>query len=98
VISFEPGIPVSLGGTLDLDFADGVDPATQLGRTIHVFDWTGVSPSGALDIGGPYTWDVSHLYTAGDVTLTAVPEPSTMVLAFVGLLGGSGYTRLRFRR
>jgi hypothetical protein len=36
-ISFEPGIPVELGGTLDLAFADGVSlarPPTMFGELI----------------------------------------------------------------
>ena len=46
-ISFAPGIPVTLGGTLELTFADDVNLASQVGRTFDLFDWTGVSPTGA---------------------------------------------------
>ena len=74
-----------LGGTLDLEFTSDVDVGAQLGRTIHLFDWSGVSPVGTFTIGGPYTWDASQLYTAGDVTLIAVPEPSGLSCAFLGL-------------
>ena len=73
-ISFAPGIPVTLGGTLELTFAPGVDVATQSGRTIDLFDWTGVTPTGAFTVSSPYTWNLSNLYTTGEVTLTAVPE------------------------
>jgi uncharacterized protein YjbI with pentapeptide repeats len=72
-ISFLPGIPVALGGTLELTFAPGVDVATQSGRTIDLFDWTGVTPTGAFTVSSPYTWNVSNLYTTGEVTLVAVP-------------------------
>ncbi|MBA3484923.1 MAG: pentapeptide repeat-containing protein, partial [Pirellulales bacterium] len=41
-IAFTPGIPVARGGTLELAFAPGVDVASQIGRTIKLFDWTGV--------------------------------------------------------
>ena len=71
-ISFAPGIPVALGGTLELDFAPGVNVVTQIGRTIDLFDWTGVTPSGALTISSPYIWSLSNLYTTGEVTLTAL--------------------------
>ena len=47
-ISFAPGIPVALGGTLELTFAADVNLASQVGRTIHAFDWTGVIPTGAF--------------------------------------------------
>lgn len=90
LISFEPGIPVTMGGSLELAFAHGVDVAAQVGRTIKIFDWTGVAPAGTLDLRSPHAWDLSRLYSTGEVTLRAVPEPSaaallTVVLAFLGL-------------
>jgi uncharacterized protein YjbI with pentapeptide repeats len=86
-ISFAPGIPVALGGTLDLTFADDVNLANQLGRTLKIFDWTGVKPTGAFAVSSRYTWDLSNLYTTGEVTLTAIPEPGTLALAALGLIG-----------
>ncbi len=86
-ISFDPGIPVALGGTLQLDFATDVDVASQLGRTIDVFDWRGVTPTGTFNIQSPYAWDTSKLYTTGEITL--VPEPTSLgllVLAMPALL------------
>ena len=79
-ISFAAGIPVTLGGTLDLGFAEGVNLAGQIGRTFHIFDWTGVNPTGAFSVSSPYSWDLSKLYTTGEMTLTAVPEPATSIL------------------
>lgn len=73
-ISFAPDIPVALGSTLDLTFAPGVDVATQSGRTIDLFDWTGVTPTGAFTVSSPYTWNLSNLYTTGEVTLAAAPS------------------------
>jgi uncharacterized protein YjbI with pentapeptide repeats/formylglycine-generating enzyme required for sulfatase activity len=84
MISFAPGIPVALGGTLELTFAEDVNPATQLGHTLKIFDWTGVNPTGAFAVDSPYDWDLSNLYTTGEVTFTAIPEPATLALfAFV---------------
>jgi uncharacterized protein YjbI with pentapeptide repeats len=80
VISFEPGIPIQLGGALELTFADDVSVATQVGRTLRIFDWTGIAPRGQFAICSPYVWDVSNLYTTGEVTLVAMPEPATRVL------------------
>jgi hypothetical protein len=77
-ISFAPGIPVALAGTLELTFADDVNPASQVGRTFDLFDWTGVTPTGAFAVSSRYTWDLSNFYTTGEVTLTAIPEPSTL--------------------
>jgi uncharacterized protein YjbI with pentapeptide repeats len=82
-ISFQSGIPITLSGTLELTFADGVDLASQVGRTFDLFDWTGVEPTGAFAVSSPFLWDVTDLYTTGEVTLVAVPEPSTSLLAMV---------------
>jgi amidase len=91
-ISFAPGIPVALGGTLELTFADDVNLAGQVGRTLDLFDWTGVTPTGAFTIASPYMWDTSNLYTTGQVTLTAVPEPSSLA---AWLIAGIGWRRWR---
>ncbi len=85
-ISFDSAIPVMLGGSLGLDFALGVDQDTQIGRTFDLFDWTGVTPSGAFDVASPYSWDLSQLYTRGDVTLLAIPEPTSVVAWLLGTL------------
>jgi uncharacterized protein YjbI with pentapeptide repeats len=98
LISFQPAIPVLLGGTLDLTFADDVDVRTQVGRVLHLFDWTGVRPTGTFSIRSPYLWDLSHLYTTGEVTLLAIPEPTTVVLAlFAAIVGVSICRRGRSR-
>ena len=72
-ISFAPGIPVTLGGgTLQLAFAPDVNLASQVGRTFDLFDWTGVTPTGVFSVASPYIWNLSKLYTTGEVTLTSV--------------------------
>ncbi len=68
-ISFDPGIPVDLGGILDLNFKEDVNITSQIGRTLDLFDWTGVSPTGAFAVESPYSWDLTNLYTTGEVTL-----------------------------
>jgi uncharacterized protein YjbI with pentapeptide repeats len=94
-ISFAPGIPVTLGATLELTFADDVNLATQLGRTFDVFNWTGVTPTGAFAISSPYAWDLSNLYTTGEVTLTAIPEPSAFLYSSVALCAFFAIGRVR---
>jgi uncharacterized protein YjbI with pentapeptide repeats len=86
-ISFAPGIPVTLGGTLELTFAPDVNPADQISRTFHLFNWTGVTPIGSFAISSPYRWNLSNLYATGEVTLTAVPEPAASVLVVVAAVG-----------
>jgi uncharacterized protein YjbI with pentapeptide repeats len=86
-ISFAPGIPVTLGGTLELTFAGDENPASRVGRTFDLFDWSGVTPTGVFAVSSPYTWDLSNLYTTGEVTVTAIPEPASFILTAVGLLG-----------
>jgi uncharacterized protein YjbI with pentapeptide repeats len=73
-ISFEAGIPVTLDGTLELTFAEDVNIANQIGRTLDLFDWTGVTPTGSFDVSSLYEWDLTHLYTTGEVTLISVAE------------------------
>jgi uncharacterized protein YjbI with pentapeptide repeats len=82
-ISYAPGIPVTLGGTLELTFADDVNLASQLGRTFDLFNWDGVSPAGAFAVSSPYAWDLSNLYTTGEITLAAIPEPCSLILLAV---------------
>jgi hypothetical protein len=98
LISFESDIPVTLGGTVDLTFAADVDITTQVGRTFDLFDWTGVEPTGQFSIASPYVWDTSQLYTAGEVTLTAVPEPTTAALLIISAIGYGLLYRNRLRR
>lgn len=90
-ISFEPSIPVALGGTLELAFAPVVDLASQIGRTIDLFDWTGVTPTGAFTISSPYTWDLSKLYTTGEVMLLTAESLSGDYSAD-GIVDAADYT------
>ena len=84
-ISFAAGMPVSLGGTLELLFGNGTDTPSQVGRTIKLFDWAGVAPAGEFQVVSPYSWNLSKLYTTGEVMLTAVPEPAaSTLLIFAG--------------
>lgn len=85
-ITFESGIPVTLGGVLELTFTADTNVAGQIGRTFLVFNWNGVAPTGEFDVESPYVWDTSKLYTTGEITLAAVPEPAGMALLVVAIL------------
>jgi uncharacterized protein YjbI with pentapeptide repeats len=87
-ISFAPGIPVTLGGTLEFTFAADVNLASQLKRTFDLVNWTGVTPTGTFAISSPYAWDLSNLYTTGEVTLIAVPEPASIVFVAAAAFRG----------
>ncbi len=63
----------------------GVWEAAQIGRTFDLFDWTGVNPTGTFNVVSEYEWDISRLYTTGEVTL--VPEPGAGVLLVVAVVG-----------
>jgi uncharacterized protein YjbI with pentapeptide repeats len=96
LISFSPGVPVQLGGTLELTFANGVDVSAQVGRRLRVFDWSGVNPGGQFQLSSPYDWDLTNLYTIGEVTLLAVPEPSAFKLGLLAISAlAVSYVRLR---
>jgi len=72
-ISFDAGIPVDLGGVLELAFAADVDLVSQIGRTFQVFDWDRVAPVGQFgEVQSDFVWDLSQLYTSGNVTLVAL--------------------------
>jgi hypothetical protein len=84
-ISFAPGIPVTLGGARELTFAAEVNLASQVGRTFHLFNSTGVAPTGAFAVSSPYAWNLSNLYATGQVTLAAIPEPAALLVALAAL-------------
>jgi uncharacterized protein YjbI with pentapeptide repeats len=72
-ISFAPGIPVALGGTLELTLSAGVDLGALAGRSFDLFDWTGVTPTGSFAVASAGAWDLSRLYTTGRVTFGVAP-------------------------
>jgi hypothetical protein len=91
-ISFDSGIPVSLGGDLELDLAAGIDPTGLVGETFRLFDWTGVDPLGQFgevtsNLPAGYSWDTSQLYSTGDVTLVPEPDTLSLLVAALGLAG-----------
>ena len=92
-IVFEPEIPVNLGGTLSLQVDKKVDPNSLVGVTFHLFDWEGVNPTGTFTVqtSPGHVWDLGELYTTGNVTLVAVPEPamfSALLWVILALLAG----------
>jgi hypothetical protein len=97
-ISFAPGIPVTLGGTLELTFAADVNPASQVGRTFNLFNWTGVTPTGAFTVSSPYAWDVSNLYATGEVMLIAIPEPTNRTKVISILIASAAWLVPRARK
>jgi PEP-CTERM motif len=63
-----------MAGSQSTASGDGLTSlAGQVGRTFDLFDWTGVTPTGAFAVSSPYTWNLANLYTTGEVTLTAIP-------------------------
>jgi uncharacterized protein YjbI with pentapeptide repeats len=97
-ISFDPGVNVSLAGELSLTFAADVTASDLVGDTFQLFDWTGVRRTGEFDVVSDpgCVWDLSQLYTTGQVTLVGVPEPSTLML--LGISGLVFFGRFWRRR
>jgi len=73
-IGFSPGLNAALGGNLQLAFSDGVNLASQLGQTFDLFNWTGINHTGTFTVSSVYKWDLSQLYTTGNVTLLSLPK------------------------
>lgn len=85
-ISFAAGIPVSLGGKLQLTFADGVDVSGLEGDSFTLFDWTGVTPVGKF--APDPEWNFDNLYKNGTAIFEG-PSAANSLLA-----GGSDTTAL----
>jgi hypothetical protein len=87
-VAMTDGISVDLGGTLEFAFADGVDIASLIGTSFKIFEWNGLLADGDMFDNIVYAngtqWDVSGLYTTGEVVLTAVPEPMTIAMLCLG--------------
>jgi uncharacterized protein YjbI with pentapeptide repeats len=88
-VAFAPNTNVELGGRLVLDFAAEVLPATQVGRTFDLFDWSEAQRTGVFAVvtQPQWRWDLSQLYTTGEVTLLAVPEPAIPTFWVVTVVG-----------
>jgi len=78
-ISFDAGIPITLGGNIELGLAPGTNPATLVAQNVQLFDWTGVSPGQfaqiVSDLPTRFLWNTSALYTLGQVGLTLSATP-----------------------
>jgi uncharacterized protein YjbI with pentapeptide repeats len=95
-IGFSPGLTPTLAGTLDLEFAQGVDPASLLGQTVQLFHWNGpLSVANRFTTlklpGGGLTWDTSQLYTAGTLKVGGVLGDYN----YDGLVDAADYTLWR---
>jgi hypothetical protein len=77
-----------LGGRLRVRFADQANLASMLGTTFDFFDWPAVLDTNnrfdAIELPPGTRWDLNQLYLTGTATLTAIPEPSAVLLFVFG--------------
>ena len=68
-----PGIVAAGVGLASGEFILYPFIASQVGRTLHLFDWTGVEPTGFFSITSPHVldlyWNLDELYTTGKVSV-----------------------------
>lgn len=94
-IDFDRGISVILDGTLEVELRNGFMPS--VGDQWQLFDFAGVTPTGAFDtfvlptLAGGMQWDTSDLMNTGVISVV-VPEP-TSLLVLVGALAGTTIRR-----
>jgi uncharacterized protein YjbI with pentapeptide repeats len=87
-LSIASNIPIELGGTL---LVSGVLP--DIGETLDLFDWPEPLAVGntfsQVELPPGTVWDLSQLYTTGEITLIPEPANSAMfVIALVSLVCG----------
>ena len=86
------GVTPDLGGTLRVRFADQANLASMLGTTFDFFDWPAVLDTNnrfdAIELPPGTQWDFSQLYVTGTAKLTAIPEPSAVLLFACGTVAG----------
>jgi uncharacterized protein YjbI with pentapeptide repeats len=87
-VTVEADITPDLGGTLRVRFADQTNLAPLLGRSFDFFNWPGVLDTNnrfdAIELPPGTQWDLTQLYVTGMATLTAIPEPSAVLLFVFG--------------
>jgi uncharacterized protein YjbI with pentapeptide repeats len=76
-VGFASGVTPALNGTLDLEFAPGVDTGLLLGSTFQLFNYTAPLAAGnqfsSVTTAPQYAFKQSNLYTTGAATLIEVP-------------------------
>jgi len=89
-IVVEPGVVPLLAGTLALSVDEKAILRDLVGATFSVFDWNGQLPPDEqfqqVVTAPGQVWDISRLYTTGEVQLMSIPEPGTIVLVASALL------------
>ncbi len=103
-VSFARGVTPSFQGTLDLTFADGIDPSTLTGHSFRLFDFNSPLPAkdrfASITTGYYYNvpLDLSKLYTVGTIRIGPgnYSDSNWSGANFSGLdLAGSNFTRAK---
>jgi hypothetical protein len=87
-VAVAAGVTPDLGGTLRVRFADQANLASMLGTTFDFFDWPSALDTNnrfdAIELPPGTRWDLNQLYVSGTATLTAIPEPTAVLLFACG--------------
>jgi uncharacterized protein YjbI with pentapeptide repeats len=86
-ITIAPGVTPQLGGTLRLSFDPSADLPALEGATFDLFNWPApLDPQNRffyIELPQGSRWDLSELYTTGEIRLETIPEPTTAILAIL---------------
>jgi uncharacterized protein YjbI with pentapeptide repeats len=87
-IAVAANITPDLGGTLRIRFADQANLVSMSGTTFDFFHWPAVLDTNnrfdAIELPPGTRWDLNQLYLTVTATLTAIPEPSAVLLSACG--------------
>jgi hypothetical protein len=86
-------VALDSGSFLDIILLNGYDP---LGQTFNIMDYgslVGQFSNGSIFSEDGYVWDITYGQHGMEVTAVGTPEPSSLLLLFLGLAALASYAQ-----